>query len=176
MNDENKDKVPDVSHSDEMICFCFGVSRKTIEQAVLSNNLKGIEQITKYTHAGGGCRGCQGSIRQIIDKTRQENQLDEKERTRWEKTGQAADTIPLIKKIRIIESVLREKLKPRFSSQGVTVELVNIESKKIHVRFAGPPVNSREDETIWLKEVQSAIDEELDSMQVAIEGRSTESP
>jgi len=165
---EKKDNLADVSRLNETICFCFGVSRDAIVQAVLDNNVKGIEQITKYTHAGGGCRGCQPDIRRIIDKTRQQNQMDQKEKDQWAKKEQGLDNIPLIKKIRIIEAVVQEKQSSYFSGLGVSVELVDVSGERVLVHFKSEAADSREDEIVWVEQLQSGIKSQLTGMVVVV--------
>ena len=171
MNNEKNDKVTDVSHLNEMICFCFGVSRDAIVQAVLDNNVKGIEQITKYTHAGGGCRGCQPDIRRIIDETRQQNQMDQKEKNQWAKKQQGPDTIPLIKKVRIVEAIVQEQQSSYFSRLGVNVGLVDISSEQVLVSFESEAADSRENEGVWVEQLQSAIKSQLAGMVVVVKDR-----
>jgi NifU-like protein len=50
-----------------LICTCFCVSEKTIEQAIHARELKTIEQVTRACHAGGGCRSCHPLIVDILE-------------------------------------------------------------------------------------------------------------
>ncbi len=168
MSDDNQDNLEDISSSYERICFCFGVTRGAIEQAVLDNNLKGIEQITRYTSAGGGCKGCQGDIRRIIDETRRQNQLDQKEQARWENSARGSDKMPLIKRIRLTESVFQEQLCPHFAGQGIGIVLVDIKAERVTIRFDGPSGGSLADRGAWAAYVQSVLDEQVPHMIVTV--------
>ena len=169
MVDSNQNNsLDDNDYASDMICFCFGVSREAIVQAVLDNNLKGIDQITKYTHARGGCKGCQPDIRCIIDETRRKNSLDQKEQARWERKKVGTDNVPLIKKIRIIKSVVQEIQKSHFSRLGISVELVDINAEQVAVCFKSNASESREDEIAWAQQLQSAINKELKNMVVTV--------
>ena len=40
----------------EVICKCFGVTRKEIEHVIADNDLSTVEAVTNHCKAGGGCR------------------------------------------------------------------------------------------------------------------------
>jgi NifU-like protein len=50
-----------------LICTCFSVSEKTIEQAVQSRSLRTINEVTRACHAGGGCQSCHPLILDILE-------------------------------------------------------------------------------------------------------------
>jgi NifU-like protein len=50
-----------------LICTCFGVSEKTIEQHIQTDALHTIEQVTFACNAGGGCGSCHPLIEDILD-------------------------------------------------------------------------------------------------------------
>ncbi|MBD0326370.1 MAG: iron-sulfur cluster assembly scaffold protein [Pyrinomonadaceae bacterium] len=50
-----------------LICTCFGVSEKSIEQAIRTNGLRTIEQVTRACNAGGGCHSCHPLIEDILE-------------------------------------------------------------------------------------------------------------
>jgi len=50
-----------------LICTCFGVSEKTIENLIVENSLETTEEVTDICNAGGGCGSCQPLIQEIID-------------------------------------------------------------------------------------------------------------
>jgi NifU-like protein len=52
---------------DVLICSCFGVSEKTIEDEVQSRGLISISDVTDACNAGGGCRSCYPLIQDILD-------------------------------------------------------------------------------------------------------------
>jgi len=56
-------------HEDgKVICNCFGITDKTIEKAVREHNITTVDEVTKYTKAGGACQSCHLDIQDIIDK------------------------------------------------------------------------------------------------------------
>jgi NifU-like protein len=61
------DSVRDEWHGDEaLICTCFCVSEKTIENAIDSGGLRTIAEVTKACNAGGGCRSCYSLIEDML--------------------------------------------------------------------------------------------------------------
>ena len=51
-----------------LICTCFCVSERTIEQGIRSGNLKSIAEVTAWCSAGGGCRSCYPLIQDILEE------------------------------------------------------------------------------------------------------------
>ncbi len=54
---------------DETICGCNGVSKGTIIEAIKTNGLTNVEEVTKMTKAGNSCGKCKGQIGQILEYT-----------------------------------------------------------------------------------------------------------
>jgi NifU homolog involved in Fe-S cluster formation len=50
-----------------LICTCFAVSEKTIEQAIQTASLHTVEQVTRACNAGAGCGSCHPLIEDIIE-------------------------------------------------------------------------------------------------------------
>lgn len=50
-----------------LICTCFGVSEKSIEQVISTHSLQSIEQVTRACNAGGGCHSCHPLIEDILE-------------------------------------------------------------------------------------------------------------
>lgn len=62
------DSVRDEWSGDEaLICTCFGVSERAIEQQVQTGGLRTISEVTKACNAGAGCRSCYSLIGDILD-------------------------------------------------------------------------------------------------------------
>lgn len=49
-----------------LICTCFGVSEKSLEQAIETRSLRTVEEVTRTCNAGGGCRSCRPLIEEIL--------------------------------------------------------------------------------------------------------------
>ena len=53
---------------DKKLCFCMGVTENEVRDAIISNKLKTVEEVSDITKAGTGCGGCKESIRQLLDE------------------------------------------------------------------------------------------------------------
>lgn len=60
-----------------LICTCFGVSEKRIEQAIAGKSLRTVREVTRACNAGGGCQSCHPLIEEILeDHWRTRNRFD----------------------------------------------------------------------------------------------------
>jgi len=67
------DSVRDEWTGDEaLICTCFGVSERTIENEIKASGLRTIAEVTKACNAGAGCRSCYSLIEDILGSTNNE--------------------------------------------------------------------------------------------------------
>jgi len=67
------DSVRDEWNGDDvLICTCFGVSEKTIEHEIQTNQLRTIAEVTRACNAGAGCRSCYPLIEDIIEEVNRE--------------------------------------------------------------------------------------------------------
>ena len=65
---EYSDAIRDSWEGDQaLICTCFGVSERRIEQAIQENHLTSVAEVTRACNAGAGCRSCYPLIEDILD-------------------------------------------------------------------------------------------------------------
>lgn len=114
----------------QIVCRCFGVTDKLIEKVVREHGLKTVEDVTHYTKAGGGCRGCHPEIEAIIARVRGE-------------TAPAAPKEPAVKpmtnieRIRRVEEVMEKEIRPMLQADGGDIELVDVDGRRVQVAFRG---------------------------------------
>jgi len=114
----------------EIVCRCFGVTDKLIEKVVREHGLKTVEEVTHYTKAGGGCRGCHPEIEAIIARVRGEK-------------APAAPKEPAVKpmtnieRIRRVEEVMEKEIRPMLQADGGDIELVDVDGRRVQVAFRG---------------------------------------
>ncbi len=111
----------------EVVCKCFGVTDAKIKRVALANNLHSVEEVTNYTKAGGGCGACIPRI---------EDLLEEIWRGETEKRSSGM-RLTTVQKIRKIEEVLKEEVRPILKRDGGDVELVDLADNKVVVRLMG---------------------------------------
>lgn len=118
--------------SEKIVCHCFNVSEETIIKAIRANHLKTVEEVTFYTKAGGGCGRCKGEIQKILDKV---NSCAVPEPAR-DAEKKFAD-LTIVEKIKRIEKVLEEAVRPQLNADGGNVELVDVNGTEIKLRLLG---------------------------------------
>ena len=122
---ENYKGVPAAQTGAKIVCECFGVTDKEIEQAIRENNLSTIEEVTNYTKAGGGCGGCHEEIQKIIDRVKSEPKSDAKQK------------LTNIQKIRLIEETLEREIRPSLKHDGGDIELIDVIGNRVIVATRG---------------------------------------
>ena len=111
----------------EVVCKCFGVTDTKIKRVALANNLHSVEEVTNYTKAGGGCGACIPRIEDLLE----ELWRDEAEKRR------AGTRLTTVQKIKKIEEVLAEEVRPILKRDGGDVELVDLADNRVVVRLMG---------------------------------------
>ena len=111
----------------EVVCKCFGVTDTKIKRVALANNLHTVEEVTNYTKAGGGCGACIPRIEDLLE----ELWRDEAEKRR------AGARLTTVQKIKKIEEVLAEEVRPILKRDGGDVELVDLADNRVVVRLMG---------------------------------------
>jgi NifU-like protein len=123
-----------------MICHCYSVTKDTIREAVLQNNLETVEDVTNYTKAGGGCGDCHHDIEHIIEECRQSRPakqpiplgtLDEMQR---QKGGASEEQRELVRKI---QDLIDNDIAVALRNDGGDIELVRYSDGKVFVRLTG---------------------------------------
>jgi NifU-like protein len=51
-----------------LICTCFGISEKRIEQLIADRSLHTVREVTMACNAGGGCQSCGPLIEEILEE------------------------------------------------------------------------------------------------------------
>jgi NifU-like protein len=111
----------------EVVCKCFGVTDSKIKRVAMANNLHTVEEITNYTKAGGGCGACLPRIEDLLDEL-------------WRQEGEKmteGGRMTTVQKIRKIESVIDEEIRPVLKRDGGDLELIDLADNKVVVRMMG---------------------------------------
>jgi NifU-like protein len=116
--------------AEKIVCHCFNVSEETIIKAIRTNHLKTVEDVTHFTKAGGGCGRCKGDIQKILDKVNGAKAEPVAASKKYEE-------MTLVEKIKAIEHVLEEEVRPKLNLDGGSVELVDLAGTTVKVRLIG---------------------------------------
>ncbi|HEC69412.1 MAG TPA: Fe-S cluster assembly protein NifU [Candidatus Omnitrophica bacterium] len=119
---------------EKVICKCFGVTDKKIIRAIKENSLKTVEDVTNYTKAGGGCGKCKPEIEQLL------KEFWAKEETKKGVLGEPKKLTNL-QRINLIQETVEREIRPRLKADGGNIEIVDIDQKKVYVRFLGACLN-----------------------------------
>ena len=118
--------------AEKIVCKCFNVSEEAIIKAIRTNHLTTVEDVTHFTKAGGACGQCKGEIQKILDKVNNASAC--------ELPAAAPKTygdMTLVEKIKFIERVLEEEVRPKLNLDGGSVELVDLAGSTVKVRLVG---------------------------------------
>lgn len=116
---------------EKIVCHCFNVSEETIIKAIRTNHLTTVEDVTHFTKAGGGCGRCKGEIQKILDKVNGACELPSRPA---EKTF---SQMTLVEKIKKLEHVLEEDIRPKLNMDGGSAELVDLDGSTVKIRLTG---------------------------------------
>ncbi len=109
---------------DKLVCQCFGVHESQILEAIKTNNLKTVEEVTNYTKAGGACGRCKSIIKGILDEYLKSQDADKPKLTQTQK-------------ILKINSIIENQISSELQKDGGDIELVDIEGDKVYVKLRG---------------------------------------
>jgi NifU-like protein len=123
------EKLP--KEDSDIVCECFGVTEKEIEDAILDNSLTTLEQVTDYTKAGGGCGSCHERIETILQ------QMLGQAEAKVEPEKPAKSGLSNIQKMKLIEETLEREIQPTLAKDGGSIELVDIIGDRVLVSLRG---------------------------------------
>ncbi len=147
-----------------LVCRCFGVDARLIEETIRSNGLTTVTEVTHYTKAGGGCAACHEAIEAILARvvaeraagtgsaiiddaaapfatagggsgTTQVSSLSASATS----TGAASVSRPLLtnfQRMRLIMETI-EEVRPLLQRDGGDIEVVEVQGRNVFVRLTG---------------------------------------
>ncbi|MDR1114406.1 MAG: iron-sulfur cluster assembly scaffold protein [Candidatus Margulisbacteria bacterium] len=151
----------------EMVCECARVTRGMIIDVIRKNDLKTVEEITRYTKAGGYCKSC---IRPGGHEQRKYFLEDILRDTRQKMAEEAGSNslaptfaeLPKAQQFKKVEEVLSAYLAPVLAKDRGGVELADIVGKEVQIVYQGACHGCASAETGTLKMIESTLQEKLD--------------
>ncbi|PNV83243.1 MAG: iron-sulfur cluster assembly scaffold protein NifU [Sulfurimonas sp.] len=126
----------DTLESEFIVCECARVSQDTLQEVIKLNKLSSIEEIIDFTKAGGFCKSCikPGGhekkdiyLVDLLAELLQERTAEENARKIIEAKGEGKfEAMSLVQKIKSVESILEEYIRPTLKADGGNVELIDI--------------------------------------------------
>ena len=118
--------------TETIVCECGRVSLGTIVDAIRLNDLKTVADITHYTKAGGFCKSCiapgghEKRQHYLVDILRDTRAAMEKENLHKRMETEDFASMTMVRKLRAVEKVFAEQLRPMLAADGGDVELVDL--------------------------------------------------
>lgn len=172
-------KKVDVEELEEekIVCECARVTLSSLKDAIKVNNLKSVDEIIKYTKAGGFCKSCiqEGGHEKrdiyLVDLLEENSKGEIKNSVEHVKvSSEDFKEMSLIRKLKTIEKVLAEKIKPILAQDGGDMEVVDLKEKEdkvsVYIEYSGMCKNcpSSKTETLYLieKELQEKVSKDIE--------------
>ncbi len=156
---------------EEMVCECARVALRTIKDVIRINDLKTVEDITKYTKAGAFCGSCirpgghekrKYYLEDILKDTRREMESEKMSQAMEEKEFEALSEV---RKYKAVESVMETDVKPILRRDGGDLEILDISSSEngtvVFIRYMGGCAVCASAGTGTLSMIQSILKEKL---------------
>jgi NifU-like protein len=138
----------DSLEEEEIVCQCARVSLRTVKDVIRINDLKTLEDITRFTKAGAFCKSCirpgghEKRRLYLVDILRDMRAEMDRER---ESAAAAAPpkfaALGLIQKHRAVEKVLDEKVRAALLRDGGNLEVMDMKEAggitEVYVRYVG---------------------------------------
>ncbi len=113
----------------EVICKCFGVTRKEIEHVIRENDLTEVDEVTNYCKAGGGCGNCKPDIEEII--------LDVRSTMQPAKEKSPKTKMTIVEKVKLIEETIDREIRPALQKDGGDIDFIDLSGNKVIISFRG---------------------------------------
>ncbi len=119
----------------DIVCECARVTLQTVEDTIRINDLTTVEEITDYTKAGAFCKSCiepgghekrKYYLVDILARVRAEML---REQNPDQEEGDDFASLSVVRKIRAIEKVLDDNVRPVLARDGGGIELDDLECK-----------------------------------------------
>jgi NifU-like protein len=141
----------------EVVCECFGVTDLEVKRAIQESNLRSVEEITNFTKAGGGCGKCHDRLEDLLREARHE--------TKQIIPDQRPKRMTNIQKIKMIEKVLDQEIRPNLRKDGGDIELVDVDGDFVTVSLRGACGTCKKSQTTLKEYVEKKLREQvLDSL------------
>ncbi|MCT7555807.1 iron-sulfur cluster assembly scaffold protein [Aliarcobacter butzleri] len=167
----------DSFEEEQIVCECARVSLATLKEVIRINDLKTVEEITDYTKAGAFCKSCirPGGHEEkdiyLVDVLRDVRAEMEQEKLKNAANASEAGTISfgemtLVQRIKAIDSVLDEDIRPMLVMDGGNMEIIDIKENLPHydlyIRYLGSCSGCASGSTGTLYAIESILQQKID--------------
>ena len=160
-----------------IVCECARVSLGTLQEVIKINDLKTVEEITDFTKAGAFCKSCVkpggheemdyylvdilADTRASMEEEKMKNAADASE------SGELTfDKMTLVQRIKAIDSVLDEDIRPMLVMDGGNMEIIDIKENiphyDLYIRYLGSCSGCSSGSTGTLYAIESVLQQKID--------------
>jgi len=159
---------------DPVVCECAQVTLSTIKEVIRINDLHTVEEITNYTKAGAFCKSCikpgghEKRDYYLVDILKEVREEMDQEKREEAAQGEPNDfkAMTIVQKMKIIEKLLDDEIRPMLAADGGSLELVDIkedgDDTVLYIRYLGACVGCASASTGTLYAIQDFLDRKLD--------------
>ena len=158
-----------------ILCECARVTQETIKEVIKLNKLSSIEEIIDYTKAGGFCKSCikPGGhekkdlyLVDILAEMIEQRDAEEKSRKIIEAKGDGTfSSMGLVQKIKAVESILEQYIRPTLKADGGDVELIDIKEQEgvfhVLIKYQGECMSCSMNTTTTLAGIEDMLNFKL---------------
>ena len=158
-----------------IVCECARVSLDTLKEVIRLNKLGSIEQIVDYTKAGGFCKSCirpgghEKKDLYLIDLLAEVQEELAKEaiskKIKEAKGDGNFNAMSLVQKLRSIESILEEYIRPTLKADHGDVEVVDLKEvdgeHELYIQYKGECMSCSMNTTTTLAGMQDMLNFKL---------------
>ncbi|MGE4512020.1 MAG: iron-sulfur cluster assembly scaffold protein [Sulfurimonadaceae bacterium] len=161
--------------SEFIICECARMSQDTLLEVIRLNKLSTLEEITDFTKAGGFCKSCikpgghekkDVYLVDLLSEVLEQREAQEKSRKIIEAKGDGTFlSMGLVQKIKAVESILEEYIRPTLKADGGNVELIDIQEKEgvfeVLIKYQGECMSCSMNTTTTLAGIEDMLNFKL---------------
>jgi NifU-like protein len=157
--------------TETIVCECGRVSLGTVVDAIRLNDLKTVEDITHYTKAGGFCKSCiapgghEKRQHYLVDILRDTRAAMEKSMLHQQMETKDFGSMTLVRKLKAVEKVFAEDLRPMLAADGGDVELVDLKEAdgvcEVFIEYKGACMGCPSAGTNTLSSIESLLKQKL---------------
>lgn len=161
----------DSFETEYIVCECARVTQDTLKQVISLNKLSSIEEIVDYTKAGGFCKSCVKPggheakdvyLVDLLAEVLEERDAADKTRRIIEAKGNGDfGSMSLVQKIKSVESILEEYIRPTLKADGGDVELIDVKEEgdayEVLIKYQGECMSCSMNTTTTLAGIQDML-------------------
>ncbi len=163
--------------AEQIVCECARVSLATLKEVIRLNDLKTVEEITDYTKAGAFCKSCikpggheekEIYLVDILADTRAEMDQEKLKVAADASTSGTLsfDKMTLVQRIKAIDTVLDEDIRPMLVMDGGNMEIIDIKENiphyDLYIRYLGACSGCASGSTGTLYAIESVLRQKVD--------------